>query len=96
MEDFNLNFLSGIMIILIGIIPTFLASKTSGTIKILLVVLSLFTMVHGSYHLLDILGFEFIADSIIRPLSVVILMIFGIMTLMVKRKNVMKRRTIKQ
>jgi hypothetical protein len=84
------------MIISIGIIPTFLALKTRGIIKILLIVLSLFTIVHGSYHFLDILGFEFMADSIIRPLSVVILMIFGIMTLMVKRKNAMKRRTIKQ
>jgi len=95
MENFGLNLFSGIMMILAGTIPAFLALRTSGMIRMLLIVLLSFTLIHGLYHLLDIMGFEFVADSIIRPVSVAVLMLFGIFTLIVKRKNSTKRKAIK-
>ena len=95
MENFGLNLFSVIMMILAGTIPAFLALRTSGMIRMLLIVLLSFILIHGLYHLLDIIGFEFVADSIIRPVSVVVLMLFGIFTLIVKRKNSTKRKAIK-
>ena len=95
MEEFSLNLFSGIIIMLAGAIPAILALRASGIIRILLIVLLMFFIIHGLYHLLDIMGFEFLADSIIRPVSVVVLMIFGIFTLIVKRKNSTKKRAIK-
>jgi len=57
MENFGLNLFSGIMMILAGTIPAFLALRTSGMIRMLLIVLLSFTLIHGLYHLLDIMGF---------------------------------------
>ena len=95
MENFILNVLSGILIISIGAIPGFLSLKTTGNIRILLIALTMFTVVHGLYHFLDSIGFEFISDSVIRPISVLVLIAFGIITLILKRKSVIKGNTIK-
>lgn len=90
-----MNVFSGILILSIGIIPAFLSLKTTGNVKLLLIILTLFTMIHGSYHFLDSIGFEFLSDFIIRPISVIVLIIFGIITLRIKRKKSTKRSEMK-
>lgn len=94
MEDFSLNLFSAIMMMLTGAIPAVLALRTSGMIRMLLIILLSFALIHGLYHLLEVMGFEFVADSIIQPVSVVVLMVFGIFMLIVKRKNSTKRKAI--
>lgn len=95
MDNISLNIFNGILILSIGVIPAFLGLKTSGNVQKLLIVLTLFTLVHGIYHLSDAMGLEFLADSVFRPISVGILIVFGIIAFKVTRKNTMKRGTMK-
>ena len=42
-------------------------------------VLSLFIIIHGLYHITEYLGKEILADSLLSPLSILILIVFGIL-----------------
>lgn len=91
MDYIILNIFSGILILAISAIPAVLSTKTSGNVRMLLVVLAVFTIIHGTYHLADAVGIEFLSDSVLRPLSVGVLIMFGIIALKVTRKNAVKR-----
>ncbi len=95
MEDTSLNIFNAILILSIGAIPAFLALKTSGNVRILLITLTLFTIIHGIYHLSDAMGLDVLADSVFRPISVGILIIFGLIGFKMGRKNTMKQGTMK-
>ena len=43
------------------------------------IVLAAFTLTHGAYHLLDFVGFSYLADALFYPLSTVLLLCFGIL-----------------
>lgn len=90
MDGISLNIFNGILILSIGVIPAFLGVKTSGNVRKLLIVLTLFTIIHGTYHLLDAMGLEFLADSVFRPISVGILIIFGLFAFKVTRKKTLR------
>ena len=96
MTGFGFDFVNGILMLSISIIPVFLVLKTTGNIKKLLIILSLFTVIHGVYHFSDVMGFELLADSVFRPVSVGVLIVFGIFAYFVTRKNTVKRGVIKQ
>ena len=38
-------------------------------------------MIHGFYHVTGFLGFKFVAEGILEPLSILILIFFGMMYL---------------
>ena len=56
-----------------------------------MIVLSIFTLSHGTYHILDILNYEFIAKNIAEPLSYAVLVIFGLMYM---RKKISRKVTV--
>jgi DMSO/TMAO reductase YedYZ heme-binding membrane subunit len=87
MDDTGLNIFNAILILSISTIPAFLALKTSGNIRVLLIALMFFTLVHGIYHLTDALGLGVLADSVFRPISVAILIIFGLIAYKITRKK---------
>ena len=90
-----LNLVSAIIILVSIVIPVLLSSKLSGKIRQLTIFLSIFIIVHGSYHIAVILGYEFIGAGIFDPLSVVILIAFGIFYLRLIQGNERARRKFK-
>lgn len=92
---FYLNLLSAIIILVSIAIPILLSVKLSGKIRQLTIFLSLFIVVHGSYHIAVLLGYEFIGAGILDPLSVMVLIAFGVFYLRLIQGNERARRQFK-
>ena len=64
------------------IIPLYISIRINGGnkfgIRTLTIILTLFVVVHGLYHLAELLGYHMLGDGFLKPLSVVILIVFGI------------------
>lgn len=73
-----------------GIIPFFLSFKLKQNIRKLTIVLSIFIIVHGLYHFFESVSNE-LGDFVFEPLSVGVLIIFGMMYL----KNSNKKEELK-
>jgi uncharacterized membrane protein len=71
--------LSAISVFAAGIIPLFLSLKLRRNIKKLVVVFSIFILVHGAYHIFELSSKGSLGDDLLEPLSVAILIIFGLM-----------------
>lgn len=75
---FYLNLTSAIFILVSTGIPIYLSIQLNGKIKQLTLLLAAFILVHSSYHIAIVLGYEFIGTGILDPLSVVVLISFGL------------------
>ncbi len=91
---FYLNLGSAFFILAAGAVPIFLSTKLTGKIRQLTLVFAVFIIVHGFYHIAVLLGYEFIGAGILDPLSVVILISFGLFYLTIMRTNERLRRKI--
>jgi hypothetical protein len=84
----ELNLLSAIAILSSVVVPIYLSMKVRKPIRTLTLILSAFVLMHAAYHLAIILGFEFLGAGIFDPLSVLILIVFGLSYLRLgRRKN---------
>ena len=65
-----------------AIIPLYISIRIKGGnkygIRTLTIVLTLFIVIHGLYHLAELLGYHMLGEGFLEPLSVVILIVFGI------------------
>jgi len=52
-----------------------------------MVVLSVFAMIHGTYHILEILHYEIAAETVVEPLSYAVLIVFGLIYLRIRSKK---------
>lgn len=60
-------------------IPIYLSVRIkTRKIKTLIAILSTFIVVHGAFHITGTLGMGFLSESILEPISYVILISFGI------------------
>jgi len=75
-----------------ALVPIYFSFSLSKEYKILSIVLSLFIIIHGLYHITEYLGKEILADSLLSPLSILILIMFGILLFVNvhKKKDVIK------
>lgn len=77
--DWTLNFLAWIALFAVGIVPLFMAFRVRvQSLRILSLLLGLFAITHAFYHLADAYAFDFLADTILEPISIVFLLGFGI------------------
>ena len=88
----DLGLISGIVMFSAALIPIYFSFSLSKQYKVLSIVLSLFILIHGLYHITEYTGEEILADSLLSPLSVLILIIFGILLFhnVHKKKDVIK------
>ncbi|MDX1373902.1 MAG: hypothetical protein R3321_15610 [Nitrososphaeraceae archaeon] len=75
----NIGLISGIRMFRAARVPSYFSVSLSKEYKILSIVLSLFIIIHGLYHITEYLGKEILADSLLSPLSILILIVFGIL-----------------
>jgi hypothetical protein len=67
------------------VIPVYIAVElrhsSNRQLRNLMILLSVFVAVHGIYHITDFLGFPFLAEWLFEPISVAILIFFGLLYL---------------
>jgi hypothetical protein len=74
-----LNLLTWVAFFGVGIVPILIAIQVKAlALRVLSVLLGLFAISHGLYHLALAYGLYFIAEVILEPVSVVFLLAFGI------------------
>lgn len=89
MED--IHYISSIFIFTASVIPIYLSFKLKNELRILTILLSIFTISHAIYHVMYTIGLETFSEEIMQPVSIVILIFFGLVYIRI-RKN---RRTVK-
>ena len=91
MEGQNLyDLLSAVLVFVVGIVFIYLSIKLKAHLRRLTIAFAVFVIIHGSYHVGKFFGYEFVADSILEPISVVALILFGIAFFKVKSKQEVK------
>lgn len=85
MTDFlEINLFDSVAVLIAAAIPIYLSFYVQGTLRILTVLLSIFVLIHALYHILEVFDYEDIADTIILPLSILLLIVFGLVYLRVR------------
>jgi hypothetical protein len=85
LPETEFHFLSTITILIAVVIPIYIAIQlrhsNNSRLRNLIVVLAVFIAVHGIYHITDFFGFSFLAEWLFEPISVAILIFFGLLYL---------------
>lgn len=85
MLETEFHFLSAITILIAIAIPIYIAIQlrhsNNSRLRNLIVVLAIFIAVHGIYHITDFFGYSFLAEWLFEPISVAILIFFGLLYL---------------
>lgn len=89
-----LDLLSAVLIFFAAIIPAYLSLRLKGNMATVTIALSAFLVVHGAYHLVRMQGLESVADGVLEPASIIVLIAFGLAYLRVF--NIKKREVTKQ
>ncbi len=77
--EWTLNFLAFASLCLVGMVPILIAFKVKiPSLRIMSLLLGLFAITHGFYHLSETFGIDLLSDVILEPLSVVFLLAFGL------------------
>lgn len=95
MLESQLHFISAILILFASVVPIYLTLKLSGKLRKLVLILTIFILVHSVYHIVGFFGFTILAEGIFEPLSVAVLIFFGISySGMTKSKNLHVGKTM--
>lgn len=79
------------MMFFAALIPAYLSLKLRGDICKVTIMLTAFIVVHGIYHIVRMQGIESIADSVLEPASIIVLIAFGITYLSTSYKRKKKQ-----
>ena len=78
MLEIQLHFISAIAIFLAAVVPVYLTLRLQGKLRKLTLLLSIFILTHAIFHITGFLGFNFLAEGVFEPLSVAVLIFFGV------------------
>jgi hypothetical protein len=78
MIDFQLQFISAIIILASSAVPIYLTIKLKDNLKKLTLILTVFILIHAVYHVFGFFGYSILAEGVFQPLSVITLIFFGI------------------
>lgn len=78
MLEIQLHFISAIAIFLAPVVPIYLTLKLKDNLRKLTLILTIFILTHAIFHVTGFLGFNFLAEGVFEPLSVAVLIFFGI------------------
>ena len=85
MSEAELHLVSTIVVLISIVIPVFIAIQlrhsNNRRLRDLMIVLAIFVAVHGIYHITDFFGFSFLAEWLFEPISIAILIFFGVLYL---------------
>ena len=78
MLESQLHFISAILILLAAVVPIYLTIKLRNDLRKLVLILTIFILVHSIYHIAGFFGLTVLVEAIFEPLSVALLIYFGI------------------
>jgi hypothetical protein len=78
MLETQLHFISAIAIFLAAVVPIYLTLKLKDNLRRLTLILTIFILTHAIFHVTGFLGFNFLAEGVFEPISVAVLIFFGI------------------
>jgi len=78
MLEIQLHFISAVAIFLAAVVPIYLSLKLKDNLRRLTLILTIFILTHAIFHVTGFLGFNFLAEGVFEPLSVAVLIFFGI------------------
>jgi len=78
MLESQLHLVSAILILLAAVVPVYLTIRLRDNLRKLVLVLTIFILVHAVYHIVGFFGLTILAEGVFEPLSVAILIFFGI------------------
>ncbi|HET7148424.1 MAG TPA: hypothetical protein VFI73_07995 [Candidatus Nitrosopolaris sp.] len=78
MLESQLHFISAIAIFLAAVVPIYLTTKLKDNLRKLTLILTVFILAHGAFHVIGFFGFNLLAEGVFEPLSVALLIFFGI------------------
>ncbi len=88
MIESELHLVSAVFIMVAAVIPLYLSIKLrNDELRMLAMMLGAFSVIHSFYHLSGALGLELLADGVLEPLSVIVLISFGVTYLNERRKH---------
>lgn len=90
MTDAGFDLVSAVLILIASIVPIYFSFKLSDLLRIVMITISIFALVHGTYHILEITGFKVVAENIVEPISYLVLIIFGLAIFKLKTARSMK------
>jgi hypothetical protein len=78
MTEIQLQFINALIILASSAVPIYLTIKLKGNLKKLTLILTVFILIHTVYHVFGFLGYSLLAEGVFQPLSVAVLIFFGI------------------
>ena len=78
MLETQLHFISAIAIFLAPVIAIYLTLKLKDNLRKLTLILTIFILTHAIFHVTGFLDFNFLAEGVFEPISVAVLIFFGI------------------
>lgn len=88
MLEHDVNLISSVLILASSVIPTYLIFRLKNDLRLLTVLLTVFLLSHGAYHVLSTLGFTAIGEGVFEPASVGVLIVFGLAYIKTRKKAV--------
>ena len=82
-----MNSINTILIFVAAGVPIYLCLRLEGYLRLLTCALASFVTIHGIYHMLELIDYHEIAESLFEPLSVALLIVFAIMYLRIRKKK---------
>ena len=78
MLESQLHFISAILILFAAVVPIYLTIKLRNDLRKLVLILTISIFVHSVYHIAGFFGLTILSEAVFEPLSVAILIYFGI------------------
>jgi hypothetical protein len=75
---FEISIIDSIAVLFAAAIPIYLSFHLKNRLRILTILLATFVIIHASYHVTEVFGYDILAETILEPLSVVLLIVFGL------------------
>ena len=85
------DLVSGILIFVAAIVPIYFSIRLKNNIlRLPMAILSTFALIHGTYHVLEVLHYEIAAETVVEPLSYAVLISFGLVYLKIRADKTRK------
>jgi len=82
------DLISGILIFVAAVVPIYFSVRLKNNfLRLPMAVLSVFALIHGTYHILEVLHYEVAAETVVEPMSYAILIVFGLVYLRIRSKK---------
>lgn len=88
-DEIYLHLISGLAFFSGSVVLVYFSIKSTGRIRFLAIIFLVFTLVHSLYHVTSYFDQELLSEGLLEPMSVIILILFGISYLIFKSRQEM-------